>query len=126
MATNPSDARDLLAMRNSIQAALSLDELRDVNWRALANAAAPAIARGWTGDELARWAIAELGRGAENPGAVMLTAIRERAAQDPPRESTPTPPPARSVLADIHRGQQASTRTAEHLATIRQTIRRTP
>jgi len=119
MATNPSNAREIVAMRNLIQLHLRPAELREVNWRALADAAAPALARGWTGDELGRWAVAELGTGANSPGAVMLTTLRDLAAQDPPRERTPTPGPLPPAAL---RPPNPSTRTAEHIATIRAQI----
>lgn len=118
-----TNARELIAMRARIWPALTPAEIRTVNFAALANAAADALARGWTGEEVGSAALENLGN-AENLGAVMLTNIRELGRIDPPR--TPVPPPVQSVLADIHHGHQASTRTAEHLATIRQTIRRTP
>lgn len=119
LATNPSNAREAIAMRNLIQLHLRPEELRAVNWRALTDAAAPAVARGWTGNEIGRWAIAELGDGANNPGAVMLTTIRALAEQDPPRERTPTPP-------TIPRGPRPAplppAQVAQHIAAIRQTI----
>lgn len=101
MDKNPSNARELLAMRNRLQDALTPDEIRDVNWRALTDVAVNAIVRGWTGEELAHWALGDLGALTENIGATMLTTIRQLGAIDPPRHATPTPPPIQQVRADL-------------------------
>lgn len=89
----PSNARELVALRNELQTSLPADLVLAINWRAVVDAAAAALARGWTGHELARWAIADLsGDPADNPGAVIVTTLRDLGRVDPPRESTPQPP----------------------------------
>lgn len=104
-----SDAREILAMRNTLQLALHPAELRDIHWPSIAAAAGEAVARGWTGDEIARWAIGDMGRDVERPGAVILTTVRSLAAADPPRQTTPTP----TSMAEHHRAIEAAKRDSE-------------
>lgn len=78
-------------MKSRIWPALTPAEIRKVNWAAIANAAADALGRGWTGLEVGSAAIENLGP-AVNIGALMVTNIRELALVDPPREVTPIPP----------------------------------
>ena len=113
-----TDSRETLAMRARIWDALTAAEIRTVNFAALANAAAPAFARGWTGFELGSAAVENL-NGADNIGAVMLTSIRELATVDPPREVTPTPPPVQQVLATVHAHNAPARNAAEWTARIR-------
>lgn len=82
-------------MRARMWPALSPDEIRTTNWAAIANAAADAFAKGWTGFEVGSAAIEGLGR-AENVGALMVTNIRRLAEHEPLR--TPTPPPVAAVI----------------------------
>ena len=87
-----SDAREVLTLRNLLQQWLAPDEIRAVAWHVVTHAAADAVARGWTGDELARWCIADLGGiRPDSPGAVILTTLRRLAQTDPPRDTTPAP-----------------------------------
>lgn len=89
-----SNAREIVTLRNLLQQWLQPQELRVVAWPAIANASAPALDRGWTADELARWCIADLaGNPPDNVGAVLVTTLRTLATIDPPREHTPTPDP---------------------------------
>lgn len=99
-------AHELVAMRNRIQNLLNPNELRAIHWGTLTTAAEPALKRGWTGDELARWAIAELGEQTTNPGASIVATLRHLADTNPPRDTTPTPPAASHVLAEIHAHHQ--------------------
>lgn len=89
-----TNAREMLRFRNELHTRLSHDELRDIGWPKLLDATANAVARGWTGQELAAWCDAALaGNPPHSVGAVLVTTVRELAAQDPPRDATPTPPP---------------------------------
>lgn len=94
-----TNAREIVTMRTLILAGLEPTEIRTVNFQAIADAAAPAIARGWSGDEIARAALANLDQ-AKSIGAVMVANVRQLAHEDPPR--TPGPPPIAEVLADMH------------------------
>ena len=95
-----SNAREQLALRNTLHAALTYTEIRDIRWHTLITEARPAIERGWTGDEIARWCIADIGGNPpDNVGAVMLTTIRRLANTDPPRDTTPSPTPCTSIQA---------------------------
>ena len=106
---NVSDARETVAFRNRLQQWLDPGELRQVAWPVLTRAAADALARGWTGDELARWCIADLaGNPPENPGAVMLTTIRALAQTDPPRDTTPIPDDIAGYRAERARAIEAA------------------
>jgi hypothetical protein len=122
-----TNAREQLAMRNRLQNWLKPEEIRDIHWPPLLNASADAIARGWTGDELARWIIGDLaGNPPENIGAVAMATIRQLASQDPDRDTTPTPEryddtERRARIANAATPEQA-THWANH---IRQTIANT-
>lgn len=109
MNKNPSNARELVAMRNRLQQALSPDEIRTVNWQALANVAVDAVDRGWGGDEIAHWALGDIGSTTENVGATLLTAIRGLGTMDPPRITTPTPPPIDQVRAEMYSRHEPAT-----------------
>lgn len=82
-------------MRTLILDGLKPAEIRAVNFQAVADAAAAALDRGWTGPQVARVALTNLD-GAKNLGAVMVANVRQLGNEDPPR--TPTPPPVREVL----------------------------
>lgn len=117
MDTHPSNARnrELVALRVNLNEALTTGEIRSVNWATVAKAAGPALARGWTGVELARWAIGEIGDRTESVGAVIVSAVRDMGAVDPPREATPAPPPVRDVLADMY-GRNTAAASAQQWA----------
>lgn len=91
--------RELVALRNELQTTLASDVVAGVNWRTVSEVAGHATSRGWTGHELARWVLAELGgQLPDNPGAVIVSTLRDLAQMAPPRDATPTPPPVREVL----------------------------
>ena len=92
---NVSYARELAAMRSRMWPALTPAEVRSINWAAVADAAAEAFAKGWTGFEVGSAAVENLGN-ARNVGAIIVANIRGMGR--PVRETTPTPPPARVVL----------------------------
>ena len=122
-----AENRELIALRTHLATHLDQTDAKTLAWPVVASAAGPGIGRGWGGAELA--AASMLGAysgGVDSVPAYVITNLRALAEQDPPRQRTETPPPVQAVLADIHHGHQPSTRTAEHLATIRQTIRRNP
>jgi hypothetical protein len=122
-ARTATTTRETVALRNELQTTLPASVVAAVNWRAVQDAAAPALARGWTGLELARWALADLaGTPAENPGAVVVTTLRALAQVDPPREVTPAPPPITDVLAAAHARNQPTRDPAAWAARIRQGI----
>lgn len=107
-----NDARELIAMRTTIHAALDPEDIPRINFRALVNAAADALARGWTGDEIARHAVEGIYTGeVRELGALMLANIRPLADVAPPREVTPQPPAAADVLAGIHARHQPADAT---------------
>ena len=108
MTSNEPNARELLALKRTLHDALSLAEIRAVNWPAIANVVALAFDRGWRGDELAKFAIEGLDRAAD-AGAVIYTTLRDLSTVDPPRDSTNQPPPVADVLATM-RTQPASER----------------
>lgn len=83
-----SNARELAAMKSRMWPALSPTEVRSLNWAAIANAAADAFSRGWTGFEVGSAAMENLD-GARNLGAVIVANIRTLATQDPPRTLSP-------------------------------------
>lgn len=118
MATDQANVRELLALKRTLHDALSLAEIRAVNWGAIANASAVALARGWRGDELARFCVEGLDR-AEDVGAVIYSTVRDLGTIDPPRDSTPQPPPAQSVLADIHRANRPAANPSQWIAKLR-------
>ena len=111
-----SYAREIVAMRTLILAGLTPAEIRAVNMQAVADAAAPAIERGWSGDEDARVALDGLDR-AQSIGAVMVTNVRRLANKDPPR--TPQPPPVAQVLAEQHTRHTPATNPGQWLKRIR-------
>ena len=77
-------------MRTTIHAALRPADIPRINFAALVAAAADAVARGWTGDELARIAVEGVYTGdVRDVGAVMVSNLRAVAGIDPIR--TPTP-----------------------------------
>lgn len=87
-----SNAREILAFRNQLQLWLTAEQILTVAWGALSVAAGEAIDKGWTGDELARWAYSSLaGDPPESAGAVVLTTVRQMATEEPPRDLTPQP-----------------------------------
>lgn len=100
------NARELLTLRATLNDALTLTEIRTINWAVVTKAATPAIALGWTGDELARMVIGDLGPTTDNTGAVAVTVLRDLSTVDPPREVTPAPPPIADVLAQMHSHNQ--------------------
>lgn len=86
-----TNAREVLAAKNGILLALEPTDIPRINFRPIADAIADAIARGWTGTEVARHATQGAYTGeVDNLGALLLTNIRDLATQDPPR--TPSPP----------------------------------
>lgn len=95
-----------------------------LNWTTLDRVMVRLRGLGWTADDVASQILGDYGQ--DGDPAALIVARAKALDGPPPRAATETPPPVQAVLADIHHGQQASTRTAEHLATIRQTIRRTP
>lgn len=118
-------AHELIAMKTTIHAALDPADIPRINFRALANAAADALARGWTGDEIARHAVEGIYTGdVRELGALMLTNIRPLADVNPPRETTPQPPPAADVLAGLHTRHTSSGAAAEWAAKVRQAAER--
>lgn len=92
-----SNARDIVTLRTELLTYLRHDEVRGINWQAVANAAQPALTRGWTPRELADWCASELGAGADNPGAMFVITLRTLSDVDPPRDTTPQPPPISSI-----------------------------
>lgn len=96
-----TNARETLAMRTTIHAGLRPEDIPRINFAALLNASADAIARGWTGQELASIALEGLYTGdVRDLGAVMHANLRSIAGQDPPREITPSPPDITSLRAE--------------------------
>lgn len=126
MDTHQANARELIALRATLNDALTLAEVRSVNWHTVTTAATEAIARGWTGNELARWAIGDLGEHTESAGAVIVTTLRNLARHDPPREATPQPPSIRAVLADMHARNTISSEAATWAGRIREQAKRRP
>lgn len=124
MDTNPSNARELVALRSTLNDSLTLPEIRSINWATVAKAAAPAIARGWTGDELARWALGDLGERTDSVGAVIVSVLRDLATVAPHREATPEPPPAGEVLAAMHARHQPAADPGQWAERIRQAASR--
>jgi hypothetical protein len=106
-----SNAREQLALRNTLHQALGYTDLRDIYWPAVLTAATPAIERGWTGDELARWCIADLGDDVDNPGALIVSTIRDLAKTDPPRDITPQP----THITAIHEANAAAIKASAHV-----------
>ena len=99
MDKNVSNAREIVAMRNHLHSGLTPAELRAVNWQAIVNVAVHAINRGWTGHELADWALASLSDETLNVGGAMHKTLSDLAESDPPRpKPTPQPPPVAEVL----------------------------
>jgi hypothetical protein len=97
-------ARELLNLRAYLVAALDPTDVTRLGMNTIAAAAAPAIARGWTGQELAASAVAGVYDGhIDNPSAYIVANLRDLAQADPPREApTPQPPPIAQVLTELH------------------------
>ena len=120
MGITVGNAREVIALRAALNDALTYDEVRAVNWAVVTKEAGPAIARGWTGVELAKWAVGDLSDTTENPAGVIVTALRDLGLIDPPRPpATPTPPPIDQVLADIHGRHQPAANPSEWVAKLR-------
>lgn len=121
-----NEARELIAMKTTIHAALDPSDIPRINFRAMANAAADALARGWTGDEIARHAVEGIYTGeVRDLGAVMLANIRPLAEWNPPREETPIPPPIGQVLA-MSRGTNPSRNPTSWANQVREASRKRP
>jgi hypothetical protein len=103
-----SDAREFIAMRNHLQAHLTPDEVRAINWQALQNVTVNAIARGWTGVELALWATGDLGPNTDNIPASIHTTIKTLGDLDPPRDTTPAPTHITAIKAQRRQAQTAA------------------
>ena len=106
-----SNARETIALRAHLLTYLRHDEIRDINWHTVTTTADPAITRGWTGRELADWCASELGPGADNPGALIVTTLRALADIDPPRDTTPQP----THINDIRAAQAAAIQAARNV-----------
>lgn len=107
-----SNASEQIDLRNKLQTWLTPHEIRGIGWTALLNASAHAIARGWTGDEIARWILGDLqGNPPDSIGAVAMSRIRNLADTDPPRDATPSPPDIAALRAE--RAQAVA--NAEHV-----------
>lgn len=121
-------AREQLAMRNRLQLWLEPDEIRAIQWTPLLNASADALARGWTGDELARWIHGDLaGNPPDSVGAVAMATIRTLAGQDPDRDATPSPEPYDPSERAQRIANAATPEQRQHWADhIRATIAATP
>lgn len=95
--------RELLALRAYLVEALTPTDVTRIGMHTVANAAAPALARGWTGRELGALAVAGIYDGTiDNPGAYIVAGLRDLGTVDPPREVTPTAPPVAAVLGEMH------------------------
>jgi hypothetical protein len=115
-----NEARELLALRITIHAALDPQDIPRVNFQAITKAATEGIHRGWTGDELARAAVEGIYTGdVDDIGALMMTNLRAVAGLAPPREVTATPPPISAVLARLHGRNQPTSDPAAWAARIR-------
>ena len=125
MTNDQPNARELLALKRTLHDALSLAEIRAINWPAIANVVALAFDRGWRGDELAKFAIEGLDR-ADDAGAVIYTTLRDLSTVDPPRDSTNQPPPAAQVLAAMRTRPASAQRRTAAIDTIQQTLNATP
>jgi hypothetical protein len=115
-------SRELIALRNYLTEALDAIDVTHLNMRAVADASEPALARGWTGRELAANAVAGVySGGIESPGAYIVANLRDLGTVDPPREVTPQPPPVADVLADIHMRHTPATNPGQWVAKLRGT-----
>ena len=124
MTSDQLNARELVALRNELQTTLPAATVTTVNWRAVTDAAAAALARGWTGFELARYALANLaGTPADNPGAVIVTTLRDLGQIDPPRPETTSQPDPIDRAAIGRALAHASTSAADWADRIRGTLR---
>ena len=122
-----SNAREQLTLRNRLQTWLEPHEVRQLQWQPLMNAAADALTRGWTGDELARWCIADIGPNTDNIGGTITTTLRQLGTVDPPRDTTPTPEPCDGTERAQRIANAATPEQRTHWANhIRQTIADTP
>lgn len=111
-ARGASTAREQLALRNRLNLWLEPHELRGIAWTPLLNASADAIARGWTGDELARMVLGDIGgKRPDSVGAVAMTTIRTLAQVDPPREATPQPQP----ISELQQERAAAVSASSHV-----------
>lgn len=113
-----SNAREQIALRNTLGSHLPYHELRDIHWPTVLTAATPAIERGWTGDELARWCIGDLSENVDNVGALIVATLRQLGQQDPPRDTTPTPVNVSEIRAQRAAAASAS-RNVDHAAWVR-------
>jgi hypothetical protein len=113
-------SRELIALRNYLTEALDPVDVTHINMRAIADAAAAALDRGWAGKELAANAVAGVYSGdIESPGAYIVANLRDLGTVDPPREVTPQPPPVADVLADIHTRHTPATNPGQWVAKLR-------
>lgn len=88
-----------------------------LNWATLDRAMVRLRGLGWTADDVASQILGDYGQ--DGDPAALIVARAKALDGPPPRETTPTPP---RLAPGILRATNPSTRTAEHLATIRQTI----
>ena len=100
-----SNATELLAIKTYIIDALDPQDVATIAMHAVGKAATPALARGWTGREIAGHSIAGIYDGTvENFTGYIIAGINELSTVNPPRETTPTPPPFTDVHATINKG----------------------
>lgn len=112
--------RELLALRTHLAARLQPADAAALAWPTVASVAGPGIGRGWRGEELACAAmLGAYSDGVVSVPAYVVSALRDLAAQDPPRESTPQPLPVQQVLASIHRANEPSRQAADWVAKLR-------
>lgn len=91
-----------------------------LNWATIDRAMVRLRGLGWTADDVASQILGDYGQ--DGDPAALIVARAKALDGPPPRQRTETPPPVQAVLAGIHRGHQPSTRTAQHVATIRTQI----
>jgi hypothetical protein len=104
-----SDARELLAFHAYIVEAMEPGDVARLGINSIAAAAAPGIARGWTGKELAAMALTGIYDGQlVNLSAAIHANVRKLAEQDPPREQTPVPPDIATMRAERVRAVTAA------------------
>jgi hypothetical protein len=105
-----STTGELVALRQHLATHLDPADATRLAWPVIASLAGPGLGRGWTGAELAAAAILGVySGGIEDPAAYIAANLRDLATQDPPRKTTPTPPPIGAVLATLHTGHQPAT-----------------
>lgn len=115
-------SRELIALRTHLATRLHPDDASAIAWPVIASLAGPGIDRGWGGAELA--ATAMLGAysgGVENVAAYVAANLRTLAAGPPPRETTPTPPDVKEVLADMHGRHTPAANPGQWVAQLRGT-----